>query len=205
MTLAVGAREGAKRAMDVTLCLVSLPIVLPLMAVLTLVVKFGGPGPVLYRAPRVGRDMVPFELLKFRTMRVGSIGPGITAAGDPRITPIGTWLRASKLDEVPQIINVLRGDMSVVGPRPEDPRFVAVYTETQRDVLTVRPGMTSLAFLYFGHEQAFLGCLNPADIESFYLSDVLPAKLDIELRYVRERTLRGDLEILARTSALLFS
>jgi lipopolysaccharide/colanic/teichoic acid biosynthesis glycosyltransferase len=148
--------------------------------------------------------MVPFEQLKFRTMTPGVAGPDVTASGDPRITPVGRYLRGSKLDELPQIVNVLRGDMSLVGPRPEVPRIVAVYTGPQRRVLTVRPGMACLAFLHFGHEQAFIERAKPVDVERFYLDEVLPAKLDIELRYVSEWTLLGDFRILARTFAGLF-
>jgi len=201
MIAGTSVRQRVKRVLDVALCLVSLPITLPVMALLAIVVKAGGPGPILYRAQRIGRDMVAFDLLKFRTMTPCAAGPGITTAADPRITPVGRWLRASKLDELPQILNVLRGEMSLVGPRPEDPRFVALYTGAQRRVLTVRPGMTSLAFLHFGHEQAFIERSAPVDVERFYLTEVLPVKLDIELRYVSEWTLLGDFRILARTIA----
>lgn len=204
MIVRTGARERIKRMLDVLLCLASLPITLPLMALLAIAVKSGGSGPILYRATRVGRDMVPFEQLKFRTMTPGVAGPDVTASGDPRITPVGRYLRGSKLDELPQIVNVLRGDMSLVGPRPEVPRIVAVYTGPQRRVLTVRPGMACLAFLHFGHEQAFIERAKPVDVERFYLDEVLPAKLDIELRYVSEWTVLGDFRILARTFAGLF-
>jgi lipopolysaccharide/colanic/teichoic acid biosynthesis glycosyltransferase len=201
---ATSARQRAKRALDVALCLLSLPIVVPVMALLAIAVRTSGPGPVLYRARRMGRHMVAFDLLKFRTMVPSADGPGITSAGDPRITPVGRWLRASKLDELPQIVNVLRGEMSIVGPRPEAPRFVAYYSGLQRRVLAVRPGMTSPAFLHFGDEQAFIARVAPADVESFYLADVLPVKLAIELRYVSEWTLLGDLRILAYTFVGLF-
>jgi lipopolysaccharide/colanic/teichoic acid biosynthesis glycosyltransferase len=204
VSTATGARQRAKRALDVALCLLSLPIVVPIMALLAIAVRAGGPGPILYRTRRVGRNMVTFDLFKFRTMAPSADGPGITTAGDPRITPVGRWLRASKLDELPQIVNVLRGEMSIVGPRPETPRFVAYYSGIQRRVLAVRPGMTSLAFLHFGHEQAFIERVAPVDVESFYLTDVLPVKLAIELRYVSEWTLLGDLRILAHTFVGLF-
>jgi lipopolysaccharide/colanic/teichoic acid biosynthesis glycosyltransferase len=199
--------DGApvKRALDVVLCLASLPVTLPVAALVAVAVKVTSPGPVLYRATRVGRDMRPFALLKFRTMHVGAGGPGITRSGDSRITPVGRWLRASKLDELPQVLNVLRGEMSIVGPRPEDPRYVATYTHDQRQVLAVRPGMTSLAFLRFGHEQEFIERAQPADVEAFYLSEILPEKLDIELQYVRNWTVLGDVRILARTLTGLFS
>jgi lipopolysaccharide/colanic/teichoic acid biosynthesis glycosyltransferase len=205
MTSGTGAGQRAKRVLDVALCLLAVPLAVPVMVLLAVAVRAGGPGPVLYRARRVGRDMVPFDLFKFRTMTPGAAGPGVTSAADPRITSVGRWLRASKLDELPQLANVLRGEMSIVGPRPEAPRFVAYYTGAQRAVLAVRPGMTSLAFLHFGHEQAFIERAGPRDVESFYLTDLLPAKLAIELRYIREWTLLGDLRIIARTVLGLFS
>jgi lipopolysaccharide/colanic/teichoic acid biosynthesis glycosyltransferase len=131
-------------------------------------------------------------------------GPRITRSGDDRITPVGRFLRASKLDELPQIVNVLCGDMSIVGPRPEDPEYVAGYSAEQRQVLSVRPGMTCLAFLRLGNDQTVIERAKPAgeqlfDVESYYLREILPEKLDIELSYVREWSLRGDLRILAHT------
>ncbi len=197
------AGTTAKRVLDVTLCVASLPLTLPLGAVLALAVRLGGRGPVLHRADRVGRDGRPIVVLKFRTMRPGCCGPGVTRAGDDRITRVGRVLRATKLDELPQLLNVLRGDMSLVGPRPEDPRYVATYTAEQRQVLSVRPGVTSLAFLRFGHEQDLIERACPADTEAFYLTEILPAKLEIELGYVRGWSLREDLRILARTAGVL--
>lgn len=193
-------RSGVvKRALDLVLCLLAAPVTLPLGAAIAVAVRLTSPGPVFYRAHRVGRDMRPLTVLKFRTMVQGSAGPAVTRAGDPRITPLGRVLRASKLDELPQLINVLRGEMSLVGPRPEDPRYVATYDAEQRQVLSVRPGVTSLAFLRFGDEQAFIERAGPADTEAFYVDRVLPEKLRIELGYVQQWTLRGDLRILART------
>ena len=138
-------------------------------------------------------------MFKFATMVPGDTGPRVTTDGDPRITRIGRWLRATKLNELPQIFNVIKGDMSLVGPRPEDPRYAAHYSAQQRRVLAVRPGMTSLAFLEFGDEQAYIARHDPSDLEAFYLQKLLPEKLDIELRYVTNWTLREDLRILACT------
>jgi lipopolysaccharide/colanic/teichoic acid biosynthesis glycosyltransferase len=196
---------AVKRAIDVGLCLASLPFTVPLAAVIALAVRATGRGPVFYRANRVGRLGRPIVVLKFRTMRTGCAGPCVTRSGDARITAVGRFLRATKLDELPQIINVLRGDMSIVGPRPEDPRYVAAYTDEQRQVLSMRPGIASLAFLRFGHEQDLIERARPADTEAFYLSEILPEKLEIELGYVREWSLRGDLRIMARTVGGLFS
>lgn len=199
--VATGAAPGhrPKRALDVGLSLVTLPVTLPAMALLAVVVKASSRGPVLYRARRVGRDMVPFEVLKFRTMVHKTSGPGITRSADPRITRTGRWLRTMKLDELPQIINVLRGEMSLVGPRPEDPRFVACYTEEQRRVFVLRPGLTSPAYLYFGDEQALIERSAAGDVEQFYLASILPLKLEIELRYLTEWSFLGDLRIIGCT------
>jgi lipopolysaccharide/colanic/teichoic acid biosynthesis glycosyltransferase len=196
--------HAGKRLLDVGLCIASLPVTLPLAAAIAVAVKLTSRGPVIYRANRVGRYGRPIVVLKFRTMRTGSGGPLITRSGDDRITPVGRFLRASKLDELPQIVNVLRGDMSIVGPRPEDPRYVAAYSAEQRQVLSLRPGMTCLAFLRFGHEQALIERAKaareePFDVESFYVSEILPEKLDIELSYLRDWSLRGDLRIIAHT------
>jgi lipopolysaccharide/colanic/teichoic acid biosynthesis glycosyltransferase len=183
---------------DVVLCLMSVLLILPLLILIAVVLKVSS-GEVLYRAQRIGRDGKPFTMFKFATMVPGEVGPRVTREGDPRITPVGRWLRASKLNELPQIFNVIKGDMSLVGPRPEDPRYAAFYSPRQRRVFSVRPGMTSLAFLEFGDEQAFLEKVAPVDIESFYLEELLPEKLDIELQYVSNWTMREDLRILART------
>jgi lipopolysaccharide/colanic/teichoic acid biosynthesis glycosyltransferase len=202
-------RHAAKRLLDVGLCIASLPVTLPVAAAIAAAVKLTSQGPVIYRANRVGRYGSPIVVLKFRTMRTENGGPRITRSGDDRITPVGRFLRASKLDELPQIVNVLRGDMSIVGPRPEDPEYVAAYSAEQRQVLSVRPGMTCLAFLRFGHEQTLIERAKierakaareePFDVEAFYVSEILPEKLDIELSYVREWSLRGDLRIIAHT------
>ena len=190
---------AVKRLIDLALCVLSLPVTVPIGLVVAALVKATSRGPVLYRARRVGRHGRPIEVLKFRTMRVNCTGPRVTRSGDHRITLAGRFLRASKLDELPQIINVLRGDMSIVGPRPEDPKYVASYTPEQRQVLSVRPGITSLAFLRFGHEQEWIERARPLDAESFYITEILPEKLAIELSYVREWSVRGDLRILTRT------
>lgn len=199
------ARRATKRMLDIVVCVAALPVFLLAMIAIAIPIKVGSAGPVLYRARRVGRDMKMFDVLKFRTMTCGSSGPGITRSGDARITPTGRWLRASKLDELPQILNVLKGDMSLVGPRPEDPRYVEAYTVEQREVLAVRPGMTCLAFLRFGHEQAYIERAQPTDVEHFYLTEVLPEKLAIELQYVHGWSFWGDLGIMARTIMSLFS
>ncbi|MBW0101545.1 sugar transferase [Pseudonocardia sp. KRD291] len=189
----------AKRLLDVLVCSVLLLAAVPVMAVIALVLRVTGDGQVLYRASRVGRNMRPFTMYKFSGMVPGDDGPRVTTSDDIRITPVGRRLRASKLDELPQLFNVLRGDMSLVGPRPEDPRYVSHYTPEQQRVLTVRPGMTGLAFLRFGHEQLFIARAKPADVERYYVCEILPRKLRIELEYLENWSFVGDLRILART------
>jgi lipopolysaccharide/colanic/teichoic acid biosynthesis glycosyltransferase len=163
-------------------------------------VRWDSPGPVFHRGVRVGKDGVHFRLYKFRSMRVdaGGNGPAITAAGDPRITRSGAFLRRTKLDELPQLLNVLRGEMSLVGPRPEDPRYVALYTAEQRRVLRVRPGITGAASVAYRREE---NLLTGPDWEQVYCNQVLPAKLAIDLAWLDRRTLAGDLLLLLRTVA----
>ena len=180
------------------MCVPAVVLLLPLLLLITLVLELSG-GEVIYRAHRIGRDGRPFTMFKFATMAPGDGGPRITRQGDMRITPVGRWLRASKLNELPQIFNVLKGDMSLVGPRPEDPRYTAHYSTAHRRVLAVRPGLTSRAFLRFGDEQAFIERAGPLDVEEFYLQELLPEKLDIELDYIDNWSMREDLKILAGT------
>ena len=170
----------------------------PLFLVIALLIKLSTPGPVFYRAVRIGKDGLPFRLYKFRSMVMGAdkSGPGITTAADRRITPVGRFLRKTKLDELPQLINVLRGEMSLVGPRPEDPRYVAYYTPDQRQVLRVRPGITSAASLRYRDESALL---TGSDWETTYILCVMPQKLAIELAYLQHRNLLTDLKLVLLT------
>jgi lipopolysaccharide/colanic/teichoic acid biosynthesis glycosyltransferase len=158
---------------------------------------------MLYAARRIGKDGRVFRLYKFRSMvaTADREGPGITAAGDRRITAVGRFLRRTKLDELLQLINVLVGDMSLVGPRPEDPRYVAYYTPAEREVLRVLPGITSAASLTYRDESSLL---SGADWEDRYIHEILPHKLAIELEYVGHRTLGRDLGLIARTVLAMF-
>jgi lipopolysaccharide/colanic/teichoic acid biosynthesis glycosyltransferase len=193
-----------KRAFDLTVAGLALLVCLPLLAMIALAVRIDTAGPVLHRSRRCGRGGEPFTLLKFRTMVVGaaSMGPPVTAGGDPRITRVGRLLRATKFDELPQLFNVVRGDMSLVGPRPEDPRYVAGYTDEQRRILAHRPGLTSPATLAFRNEEDLLA--KAGNVEAYYPDVVLPKKLAIDLEYFDRRTLRGDLRVLGRTLPALF-
>lgn len=154
-------------------------------------------GPVLFRQQRVGRGGRLFGLLKFRTMWMNASGPNVTTGSDTRITPIGRHLRHWKLDELPQLINVLLGDMSIVGPRPEVPGYVRFYTADQRGVLDVLPGLTGPSQLLFRNEETLL--MEPSDPEAFYIETLLPMKLATDLYYVQRRSLGDDARVLWQT------
>ncbi|MEG7524119.1 MAG: sugar transferase [Chromatiales bacterium] len=190
----------AKRLFDLLLTLPGLLLLLPLMAVIALWVRFDSPGPVLFRQQRVGRGGVSFALLKFRSMRVDAekLGPKVTVGADPRITRSGQFLRKSKLDELPQLFNVVMGQMSLVGPRPEVPEYVAHYPPEIHDkVLSVPPGITDLASIEFRNENAMLeGADDPV---ATYLNEIMPIKLDYYVRYVEQRSLWLDVKIILRT------
>lgn len=195
----------AKRLFDILFAASALLALSPLLAVLALWVRLDSPGPMLYRQTRVGRKGRHFHIAKFRTMRVGAdqAGPAITVGADARITRAGHFLRRTKLDELPQFANVLRGDMSVVGPRPEVPRYVALYPpDVAQQVLSVRPGITDLASLAFRDESMLLA--KSSDPEHTYVHEILPAKLHFACEYVRTRTLWLDLRIIARTATAVW-
>ncbi len=194
-----------KRTFDIVVSTFSLIALFPLFLLAALLVKLDSPGPVFYRGPRVGKNGRIFHIYKFRTMVVDAPkrGPGITRGNDPRITRVGRWLRKLKIDEMPQLINVLKGEMSIVGPRPEDPRYVAHYTPEQRRVLTVRPGMASPAFIKYRHEEDILAAAGDR-WEEVYRTQVLPDKLRMDLEYIDTQSFWGDLLILARAALSLF-
>lgn len=190
-----------KRAFDVAVAIMLLIVTSPLWVLAAIAIKLTSPGPVFYRSTRVGRGGSQFTLLKFRTM-TGGAGPRVTASSDVRITRAGQILRRLKIDELPQFLNVVAGDMSLVGPRPEDPRYVRGYTAEQRRVLTVRPGITSPAAIAYRDEQELMR--NASDVESMYVNEILPAKLALDLEYVDRRSLLLDLVLIARTAAGIF-
>ena len=193
------ADAALRRLLDVTLAGVLLVALWPLLAVLALLVRATSPGPGVFRQTRIGRHGRPFVLLKLRTMRTDAPGPVITSGADPRITRLGAWLRRTKLDELPQLWNVLRGDMSLVGPRPEVPHYVALYTAAQRAVLLVRPGLTDPASLAWADEAATLATF--ADPHRAYADVVMPQKLELSLTYLERRTVWSDLAVVMRTVA----
>lgn len=182
--------------------LAGLVLLAPLLAAIALAVKVDSPGPVFFRQERVGRHFRRFRLLKFRTMVAGAEGgPALTAGDDPRVTRAGRLLRRFKLDELPQLVNVLRGEMSLVGPRPELPCYVERFRRDYEELLSVRPGLTDPASIKYADEAELLG--RAADAEAEYLREVLPDKIALAKAYVRERSLLSDLGILWRTAARL--
>lgn len=166
-------------------------------------IKLDSPGPVFYRGVRVGRFGVPFRLFKFRSMAVNATGPTTTNEADPRITRVGRILRRYKLDELPQFINVFLGDMSLVGPRPQVQWCVDTFTEEERQILSVRPGITDWASIRFHNEGEIIAASGIADADAAYLELIHPEKTRLQLRYVRERGLGVDLRILAETLSTL--
>jgi lipopolysaccharide/colanic/teichoic acid biosynthesis glycosyltransferase/nucleoside-diphosphate-sugar epimerase len=186
----------SKRVCDAVLAGVGLALVWPLLAIIAVLVKLDSRGPVLFRQSRVGRHGKPFRILKFRTMvaNAPSLGPRLTQKRDPRITHVGQVLRWLKLDELPQLINVVRGDMSLVGPRPEDPHFVASYTEEQRRVLSVRPGIVGPAQI-MGRDELEKYPDDVQDTEAYYVQHILPEKLATDLEYVEHCSFWGDLRL----------
>ena len=192
--------DAAKRLFDLALALPALALALPLMVAITLWVRLDSAGPALFRQQRVGRHGRLFHIHKFRTMRVRSsqAGPLITVAGDARVTRAGRWLRRTKLDELPQLLDVVRGDMSLVGPRPEVPRYMALYPdEARRLILSVRPGVTDRATIEFRDEERLLAAAS--DPERAYVEQVMPIKQRYYLDYVARRSLAGDVGILIDT------
>jgi len=190
-----------KRLFDVFVSAVVLVAVSPLLLVVSVAIVADSGFPVFFSQERVGRGFRRFRLRKFRTMRTGTPGSSITVAGDSRITGIGRTLRKSKLDEIPQFWNVLRGEMSVVGPRPEVQEYVELYRERYRKVLSVRPGITDLASIHFRNEEAILAASEDPLRE--YRERVLPMKLDLADRYLETQSFYRDFAIIARTAKVV--
>ena len=187
-----------KRIFDLLSSLVGLIILSPLLMLISLLIIIDSKGNAFYSQKRVGRKGNQFNLLKFRTMKQNSDIKGLLTIGkDSRITRIGHYLRKSKLDEIPQLINIIRGDMSVVGPRPETPNYVELYTEEQQKVLNVRPGLTDYASLEFINESETLA--KHDDPEKAYIETIMPQKLSLNLQYIRDQSLLIDIKIIFKT------
>lgn len=193
----------AKRLFDVMLATVGLVLLSLPLALIYLCVRIDSPGPGLYFQERVGRNGITFRMLKFRTMwRDTPPGASLTVGCDPRVTRVGRMLRKYKLDELPQLFNVIRGEMSLVGPRPEVPEYAFLLPE-QKEVWSVRPGITDVASIRFRNESALLA--RAEDPDAFYRSSVLPAKTGLYLEYVRKHSVLGDIGIICATIALVAS
>ena len=191
-----------KRAFDVASSAVGLVVLSPVFLVVAALIKAKDRGPVFFRQERVGLHGRTFRIHKFRTMRVANAGVLITSADDDRITPVGAFLRRTKLDELPQLIDVLRGDMSVVGPRPEVPRYVAMWGDDARaEILSVRPGISDPAAIAFRNEQDVLAAAD--DPERHYVEVILPKKVFMYRDYVRHRSFLGDLRVIVGTFAAI--
>lgn len=188
-----------KRAFDIVASGLGLVVLSPVFAILALWIKSDSKGPVFYRQVRVGKDNKDFRVFKFRSMRPDSDKLGLITVGgrDPRVTRSGYYIRKYKLDELPQLINVFKGDMSLVGPRPEVRKYVDMYTPEQMEVLSVRPGITSLASIRYRNENDILAAAE--DPDRCYVEQVMPDKLAIDLEYVRKASLWNDIKLIFTT------
>lgn len=193
-----------KRAFDIMSCTLAVLVLFPFGLIIALCIVCGSKGGVFYRQTRVGRNGKDFKLLKFRTMRPNADRQGllITVGNDQRITRIGGFLRKYKIDELPQLLNIIKGDMSVVGPRPEVRRYVELYDERQRRVLTVRPGLTDYASLQYISESELLA--KSDDPEKTYIEEIMPAKLELNLQYIDNQSLKEDFKLIFQTLFSIF-
>lgn len=190
-----------KRLTDLVSSGIGLLVLFPFLALIYILVRLDSKGPGFYRQIRVGKNNIDFGLWKFRTMRLNADQQGLLTVGgrDPRITRIGYYLRRYKLDELPQLINVLTGEMSLVGPRPEVRKYVSLYTKEQQEVLQVRPGITDYASIEYIQENELLA--QSTDPEATYINEVMQAKLELNLKYIREQSFWIDLKIILQTFA----
>lgn len=188
-----------KRGFDIFFSIIALILLSPICILLAVCIVLGSRGGVFYTQERVGKDGRDFRLIKFRTMIIGASLQGLLTIGenDQRITRFGRFLRSYKIDEIPQIINIIKGEMSFVGPRPEVRKYVALYSKEQLKVLAVRPGLTDYASLEFFNESTLIGCSdNP---EETYINEILPAKLALNLKYIDDQNLKTDFFIILKT------
>jgi lipopolysaccharide/colanic/teichoic acid biosynthesis glycosyltransferase len=193
-------RATVKRAIDVIVAALALIVLAPALLVIALLVVLDSPGPVFYRAERTGFHGRPLRMLKFRKMRADARGAALTVAGDERLTGLGEWLVRTKIDELPQLWHVLRGEMSLVGPRPESPGYVDRYPREYETILAVRPGLTGYTQLAFAREVAIL---DPDDPQGHYVNGLLPQKVGLDRMYATRLSTRRDLRIIGATIATL--
>lgn len=194
-----------KRILDILGSGSGLVIFSPVMVLIAVAIKFDTSGPVFYCQERIGKGFRPFRLYKFRSMVVGADQQGLqlTAGADVRITRIGRWLRRTKFDELPQLLNVLKGEMSLVGPRPEVRKYVEMFRDDFREILQIRPGITDYAAIAFRNEQADLA--KYADPEKGYVNDILPRKIELYRSYLANLGILEDMKILLRTMRIIFA
>ena len=194
-----------KRFFDLILSLMGLLITVPILFLITILIKISSSGPVFYKQVRVGKNNKDFKIFKFRTMHLNADKKGLLTVGgrDPRVTSIGYYLRKFKLDELPQLINVFKGDMSFVGPRPEVRQFVNLYSEIQKKVLNVKPGITDLASIEFRNENEILS--KEEDPNQYYIDYIMPKKLEINLKYINQRNLLKDFVVIIKTIKVIFN
>ncbi|GAA0104648.1 sugar transferase [Paraclostridium sordellii] len=188
-----------KRLFDIVASSIGLILLSPILILIAICIKLDSKGPVFFKQVRVGKNKELFKIYKFRTMVTDAekLGKQITVGNDTRITKVGTFIRKCKLDELPQLINVLKGDMSLVGPRPEVPKYVDLYDDYQEQILLVQPGITDYASIEFRNESEILGeSENP---ESKYIDDIMPYKIELNIKYIKNISLYEDLKLITRT------
>jgi lipopolysaccharide/colanic/teichoic acid biosynthesis glycosyltransferase len=194
------ALSRRKRSFDFVVALIATTLLLPLMAVVAVIVRLSSGSPVLFKQIRCGRCGRPFQLLKFRSMRNDPVsGPGLTRAGDSRVTPVGRILRKWKFDELPQLFNVLRGELSLVGPRPELPQYIGELGESATRLLQLQPGVTGWATLHYRDEEQVLAALPADNLHEHYVRVLLPKKAALDLEYAARATMLSDLSLLIKT------
>ena len=196
-----GGRLLRKRAFDIVCAALGLLVLSPVLLLCALLVGLTSPGGVLFRQERIGRNGVPFTIYKFRSMRKDNAGLKISTSSDSRITPVGRVLRKTKLDELPQLWNVLKGDMSFVGPRPEVREYTDLYTDEQRQVLLLRPGITGLASIRFRNENDLLTASD--DPNRTYIEQIMPKKIELDLEYIPHASVFYDIKLIIQTFAVV--
>lgn len=199
MDIKYGMNGIMKRLFDIVFSCIGLLLLMPLFVVLTVLIKLDDKGPVFFRQERIGKGFRPFRIFKFRTMAVVQSGNSslVTVRGDKRVTRVGKFLRRTKMDELPQLINVFKGDMSVVGPRPEVARYVEMFEDDYQEILQVKPGITDYATIEFRDEESVLSGYE--DMEVGYIDEVLPRKIELYKKYLRERGFLLDLKLIVLT------
>jgi lipopolysaccharide/colanic/teichoic acid biosynthesis glycosyltransferase len=196
---------GAKRLFDITFSALGLLILSPILFIISVCILLESGRPVIFKQERLGKNCEPFILYKFRTMesRVDSKQPDCTADNDKRVTKAGRFLRRYKLDEIPQLFNVLKGDMSFVGPRPELPKFASHYSKIYNKILQIKPGITDIAAIKYRNEHVLLNGAYSDDLEHIYLNEILPKKLEYSMDYLKKRSFFYDLKLIFQTISIV--